>query len=220
MNSIKLWAKGCLHLHPSEVHLADTRYLNLLQKVRKILHGCSFYSVLVHHPGKLPYVPVTKKEFFELSKRLIEVIEKKTKYDVDIKNATPEKIKAHGEEWYLEQMERVDKQFKGIKDNLNQLEKLYEKELNQPAILRSWEYGIRAIEIADPTQKKFFTTANRGYQLVRANPDYMDQTQEKWKPQFMWVEWYKPVAKQNAIELDKVMREKFDFKELGNLLTR
>ncbi len=102
-----------------------------------------FYTVLVHHPGKLPYVPVTKKEFFELSKRLIEVIEKKTKYDVDIKNATPEKIKAHGEEWYLEQMERVDKQFKGIKENLTQLEKLYEKEMNQPAILRSWEYGIR-----------------------------------------------------------------------------
>jgi hypothetical protein len=179
-----------------------------------------FYSVLIHHPGKLPYVPVTKREFFELSRRLIEVREKKIKYDADIKNATPEKIKAHGEEWYLEQMDRVDKQFKGIYNNLALLEKLYEKELNQPAILRSWEYTMRDIEIADPTQKKFFTTANRGYQLVRANPDYMDQKQEKWKPQFIWVEWYKPVAMKNAIELDKVLREKFDFKELCNLLTR
>ena len=179
-----------------------------------------FYSVLIHHPGKLPYVPVTKKEFFDLSKRLIEIKEKETKNSVDIKNATPDEIKAHGEDWYLEQMERVDKQFKGINENLAQLEKLYEKEWNQPAILRSWDCGIRDIEIADPTQKKFFTTANRGYHLVRANPDYMDQTQEKWKPQFMWMQWQKPVAYKNALELDRVMREQFDFTELGKLLTK
>lgn len=92
--------------------------------------------------------------------------------------------------------------------------------MNQPAILRSWVYTIRDIEIADPTQKKFFTTANRGYQLVRANPDYMDQTQEKWKPQFIWVEWLKVVGLQNSAELDKVMREKFDFTKLGDLLTK
>lgn len=98
------------------------------------------------------------------------------------------------------------------------LRKLYEKELSQPAILRSWEYTIRTMEIADPTQRKLFTTANRGYQLVRANPDYMDQTQEKWKPQYMWVEWYKPVSMANAAALDKVMREQFQWQELGKLL--
>jgi hypothetical protein len=179
-----------------------------------------FYSVLVHHPGKLPYIPITKREFFDILKRYIDAEEKKAVYNSDIRNATQYQIKNNGEEFYGEAMERVIKQYQGIRSNLTQLEKLYEKEMSQPAILRTWEYGIRDIEIADPTQKKLFTTANRGYQLVRANPDYMDQTREKWKPQFMWVEWYKPLAKQNAIELDKVMREKFDFKELGNLLTR
>jgi hypothetical protein len=173
-----------------------------------------FYSVLIHHPGKLPYVPVTKGEFFDLYEKLIQIEEKEYQGGIESQR------KNMGEDWYNEQTDRVKKQFEGMRTNLTELKKLYAKELDQPAILRSWVYTIRDIEIADPTQKKFFTTPNRGYQLVRANPDYMDQKQEKWKPQFIWVEWYKPLAMKNAIELDKVMREQFDFKELGNLLTR
>lgn len=173
-----------------------------------------FYSVLIHQPGKLPYVPVTKGEFFDLYEKLIQIEEK------EYQDGVASERKNMGEEWYNEQTERVKKQFEGIRENLRLLRKLYEKELSQPAILRSWDYTIRTLEITDPTQKKFFTTANRGYQLVRANPDYMDQTQEKWKPQFIWVEWYKPLAMKNAIELDRVMREEFDFSELGKLLMR
>ncbi len=173
-----------------------------------------FYSVLIHQPGKLPYKPVTKGEFFDLYDKLAQVKEK------EYQDGITSQRKNMGEDWYNEQTERVKKQFEGIRENVKLLRKLYEKELNQPAILRSWEYTIRDIEITDPTQKKFFTTANRGYQLVRSNPEYMDQTQEKWKPQFMWVEWLKPLAKSNALELDKVMHEQFDFKELGKLLTK
>lgn len=173
-----------------------------------------FYSVLVHKPGKLPYVPVTKAEFFELNRKLIEVKEKEYKAGIERQR------KNMGEKWYTERADQIKKQFQGMRDNLEQLMKLYEKELNQPAILRQWDWTIRGIEIANPTQKNLFTTANRGYQLVRANPDYMDQAQEKWKPQFMWVEWFKPLAKANGLALDKVMHEKFDFKELGKLLTK
>ena len=173
-----------------------------------------FYSVLIHHPGKLPYIPVTKGEVFDLYDKLALIKEK------EIQDGIVRQRKGMGEDWYNEQTERVEKQFEGIRENTRLLRKLYEKELSQPAILRSGDYGIRDIEIADPTQKKFFTTANRGYQLVRTNPDYMDQTQEKWKPQFMWLEWYKPVAQPNAIALDKALREQFDFTELGKFLTR
>lgn len=173
-----------------------------------------FYSVLIHQPGKLPYIPVTKREVFDLYDKLTLSKEKETQ------DGIVRQRKDMGEDWYNEQTDRVKKQFEGIKENVRLLRKLYEKELSQPAILRSWEYTIRTMEIADPTQRKLFTTANRGYQLVRANPDYMDQTQEKWKPQFMWVEWYKPVAQPNAIALDKVMREQFDFTELGKLLAK
>ncbi len=173
-----------------------------------------FYSVLIHQPGKLPYIPVTKGELFDLYEKLIQSKQKEYQEGIEFQR------KNMGEEWYNERTESVKKQFEEIRSNLTALKKLYTKELNQPAILKSWDYTLRTIEIADPTQKKFFTTANRGYQLVRTNPDYMDQKQEKWKPQFMWVEWRKPVAMKNAIELDRVMKEKFDFKELGNLLTK
>lgn len=172
-----------------------------------------FYSVLVHKPGKLPYVPVTKAEFFELNRKLIEVKEKEYKAGIERQR------KNMGEDWYTERADQIKKQFQGMRDNLEQLMKLYEKELNQPAILREWEWTIRGIEIANPTQKNLFTTANRGYQLVRANPDYMEKTQAKWKPQFIWVEWFKVVGKPNSEALDKVMHEQFDFKELGKLLT-
>ena len=173
-----------------------------------------FYSVLVHHPGKLPYVPVTKAEFFELNRKLIEVKEKEYKAGIEYER------KNMGEDWYTQRADQIKNQFEGMRDNLEQLMKMYEKEMNQPAILREWDWTIRGIEIADPTQKKLFTTANRGYQLVKANPEYMDQSQEKWKPQFMWVEWFKVVSKSNSLELDKVMHEQFDFTELGKLLTQ
>lgn len=173
-----------------------------------------FYSVLIHQPGKLPYVPVTKGEFFVLNRKLID------KKEVEYKAGIDRQRKNMGEDWYTERADQIKKQFQGIRDNLDQLKKLYEKELDQPAVLRTWEWTTRNIEIANPTQKTLFTTANRGYQLVRTNPEYMDQSQPKWKPQFMWVEWYKPLAEANAQELDKVMHEQFDFKKLGKLLTK
>lgn len=172
-----------------------------------------FYSVLIHKPGKLPYVPVTKGEFFELNRKLIDVKEKEYKSGIDRQRTNM------GEDWYKERSGQIKKQFQAMRDNVGKLIILYEKELDQPAILGQWEWYLRGIEIADPTQKKLFTTAELGYQLVRANPEYMDQAQEKWKPQFMWVEWFKVVNKPNSMALDKVMHEQFSFQELGQLLT-
>lgn len=173
-----------------------------------------FYSVLIHHPGKLPYQTVTKGEFFEMNRKLID------KKEIEYKKGIDYQRKNMGEDWYKEQSERIKNQAQAMRDNFDQLVKLYEKELSQPAILRTWEWTIRDMEIANPTEKKLFTTANRGYQLVRANRDYMDQSRTKWKPQFMWVQWSKDLASQNSYELDKVMHEQFDFKELGKLLTK
>lgn len=178
-----------------------------------------FYSVLVHYPGKLPYVPITRREFFDLNQKLIEAYEKKEIFNYDIKNATAYQIKNNGEDFYKEATERVKKKYAGMRETLESLRKLYEKEMDEPAVITTWEWTSRSLEIANPTQKKLFTTPNRGYQLVQANPDYMDQTREKWKPQFIWLEWYKPVGKANADELDKAMRA-FDYGKLGKLLTK
>lgn len=172
-----------------------------------------YYAVLIHHPGKLPYIPVTKGELFEITRKLVDKTESVEQAAIDRQR------KDMGEEWYKKQTDFTKTKYPGMRDNLDKLIKLYQKELNQPAIIRSWEWTLRNLEIADPTQKNLFTTANRGYQLVRANPDYMDKTQAKWKPQYMWVEWWKPLSKKNALALDKVMQEQFDFTKLGDLLT-
>jgi len=179
-----------------------------------------FYSVLIHKPGKLPYSNVSKREFFDLYNILADTKEKEELHSYDIKNASAYQINNNGEDWYRIQTERVKKKYLEIKENLRRLEKANEKVMDQPAILKGWDCTIRTIEIVNPEQNDLFTVAARGYQLVRANPGYMDQKQEKWKPQFMWVEWQKVVGMQNSAELDKVMREKFDFKEPGKLLTK
>lgn len=171
-----------------------------------------FYSVLIHRPGQLPYVPLTKREFFQINRRLIAGMEKEYQAGV------ARQRKNMGEDWYRERTEKIKEQFDGIRNNLDQLEKLYAGEMDQPAILRTWEWTIRNLEIANPAQKNLFTTANRGYQLVRSNPGYMDPRQPKWKPQFMWVEWYKVVSKPNSLAMDKAMHEKVDFTRLGALL--
>lgn len=173
-----------------------------------------FYSVLIHHPGTFPYLPVTKGEFFEANRLLIERTEKE---DLD---GLGYQRRNMGEEWYKEQTERVRDLYLMMRKKLTQLIQIYQKELQQPAILRTWEWTIRSLEIANPDQKNLFTTANRGYQLVKANQNYMDQSQAKWKPQFMWVQWSKDLASRNSFELDKIMHEKFDFNALGNLLAQ
>jgi len=171
-----------------------------------------FYSVLIHQPGKFPYLPVTRAEFFALNKKLIDQKEKEYQQGLEFQR------NRQGEEWYRKESERVRKQFQATRDNLNKLEKAYAAELNEPVYLKTWEWTLRSVEIANPANKDIFVSPSEGFQLVRSNPDYVNKNKARWKPQFIWIKWYKPVGNPAAIELDNLLKNQFDFSKLGKLL--
>lgn len=174
-----------------------------------------FYSVLIHYPGKLPYIPVTKGEFFEICQKLIDANDLKSQKEFEWAKKSGSKIDPNVEK-------RSKDNYQTMRNNIASQKKLNEKQLDQPAVLKQNGWSIGDIGNTDATER-IFTTPNRGFQLVRPNPDYIDKSREKWKPQFMWVKWEKSLNDfypKNSIEADKMMREKFDFKALSELLTK
>jgi hypothetical protein len=119
-------------------------------------------------------------------------------------------------------IDAIPSEFQALRDKITNLEKLHEKQLNQPAVLTMPYWGFISIENIS-NEKSIFTTPNRGYQLVRVNPEYADPSREKWKPQYMWVSWsvsQEDFYPANTVALDKMIRESFDFDKLGEMLLK
>ena len=173
------------------------------------------YSVLIHYPGKLPYIQVTKGEFFEICQKLIDANDLKSQKEFELEKKGGWKIDPDVEK-------RSRDKYQNMRNNIASQIKLNEKQLDQPAVLIQNGWSIGDIGNTDATER-IFTTPTRGFQLVRPNPDYIDNNREKWKPQFMWVRWLKSLDDfypKNSIEADKMMREKFDFAKLAELLNK
>lgn len=105
-----------------------------------------------------------------------------------------------------------------MRANLDKLFQLNKEDMNEPAIIRNPEWNFNDLSRIDADRQNIFTTPEEGYQLLRANPAYVNTSLSKWKPQFMVVTWYRVAGKQNSVELDKAMREHFDFKKLEALI--
>lgn len=151
-----------------------------------------YNSVLIHRPGKSPFIPVTRGEMLDMCKKWMAIAESG-------------RIKATAN-------------VASIHANLDKLYDLNKNDLAQPAIIRMPEWNFNTLAGIDPGKQNIFTTPEDGYQLLRPDPSYVDPAVSKWRPQFMVVTWYKVTGKQNSAELDKVMREQFDFKKLGAMI--
>ena len=171
-----------------------------------------FYAVLIHYPGKLPYRNVSKDEYLDICLKLIDSEESKIlngfREEKDLDPSVPERVKQR----YMDKRDYIDA-----------LRKLNAKTLDQPAIIKiqGWEIlGYQKLE-GDNYVKNIFTTASRGFQVVRRNPEYADQSREKWKPQYIWMQWRKSLGafypKHTQI-MDDLIRTQFDFARLGKLL--
>jgi hypothetical protein len=172
-----------------------------------------YYSVLIHYPGKLPYKPISKRELLDMSLKMIDVNEaaffKGCDHQVSL-----------GYERNTDNEERMRQNYQVMRENMAAQRKLNEKTHDQPAILKESGWSIITIRNTDATER-LFSTANKGYQLVRRNPDYVDKTREKWKPQYIWLKWQKSFSTffpKNTHVFDAVMREKFDFNRLALML--
>jgi len=171
-----------------------------------------YYSVLVHYKDKLPYQAITLRELLDLSLKMIDVNEKKAKGEMANMKSAGIKV---DEAAFLS---RFNKSRQKIKD----LGKRYEKDLAKPAAISKPYWYAGTLDNLDVTED-VFTTSDKGYQLVRANPEYVDKSRDKWKPQFMWVSWwvsYETFYPENSVAFDKMMRDHFDFKQLAALLAR
>ncbi len=151
-----------------------------------------YHSVLIHRSGKLPYVPVTRGELLEMCKKWITMVESG-------------KQKATGNSV-------------SMRANLDKLYNLNKDDLDKPAIIQKAAWDFNELSNIGSDTQNIFTTPVNGYQLLRPDFSYVDQSVSKWRPQFMVVSWYKVAGKQNSAELDKVMKEQFDFKKLETLM--
>jgi hypothetical protein len=176
------------------------------------------YSVLVHKEGRLPYRPVLVKEFFDLCLQLIDFNEKKSIHEWNNLRKMGVKIEPDNEK-------KAFQEYEELRESVRRQMQRYSSILENPAILKKPEFSIVYRNIAP--NEDLFTTADRGFQLVRPNPDYVEKNVEKWKPQYIWVSWTVSV-KDNApypyygkltAKLDKMMREEFDFREIGKMLS-
>ncbi len=159
-----------------------------IRQIPEVLYS----TVLISRPGQLPYTAVTRGEFLNICKKWLGMVESG-------------KLKATGNAGTM-------------RANLDKLFQLNKEDMNEPAIIRNPEWNFNDLSRIDADRQNIFTTPEEGYQLLRANPAYVNTSLSKWKPQFMVVTWYRVAGKQNSVELDKAMREHFDFKKLEALI--
>lgn len=173
------------------------------------------YSVMVHKKAVLPFVPVSRKEFFELCRRMMEVSEEKFRKEF-------QHFKDIGIPVSKEDEDRLRDRFSEMRNQLSRQLKLSEKKLEEPAVLISPYLSISDLENA-LSGDLLFTSIQRGYQLVRSNPAYVNRQKEKWKPQFMWVSWsvrHDGFYEENTAQLDNMIRNQFDFGSLEKICER
>ena len=159
-----------------------------IRRIPEILYS----TVLISRPGQLPYTAVTKGEFLNICKKWLGMVE-------------TGKLKATGNTG-------------AMRTNLDKLFQLNKDDMDKPAIIRNPEWNFKELSNTAPDKQNIFITPEDGYQLLRPNSAYVNTSLSKWKPQFIVVTWYRVAGKQNSAELDKAMREQFDFKKLGALM--
>jgi hypothetical protein len=131
-------------------------------------------AVVLTHDGKLPWLPITQKQFL-LGLRNEWEKDKKKELDYFDKWATAQKKeeqKRNTEKFYGDKIKFLD----------DYLANKPEATLNQPAIIFSSFGG------AD-FKGKFTTVEDGGTMLVRFNPDYFKKDLPRYTPQFMVLYW-------------------------------
>ncbi|MCB0475431.1 MAG: hypothetical protein KDC69_07135 [Flavobacteriaceae bacterium] len=174
------------------------------------------YTVLVHKEGMLPYTPVSIREYFNLMRQVADAEERKEKASLEGLKKMSMNID--------EGLSKITSQYKNIRDNIARQEQINASKLEKAAILPSVDVSLSPFRNSD-TEARLFTSVNRGYQLVRPNPDYIDKNREKWKPQYIWVSWTvnrnnSPYYGKLTAKLDTMMRTEFDFEKLGEMLIK
>ena len=165
---------------------------------------------LVHRKGELPYIPVTRKQYLEKCLIHIEKFQ-----DLMIKNfeQTP-LMTGEGQGSKTEQLAELKKNKEAIlKRYRDELEQTTQQGfLDAPAIIPLTIYNM-------DEWSPIFVEENKGWMIVRANPNYMRKDLPKHVPQFFVMEW-RWNNWQSQIEIGKLIEEKFPFDKLQSMIDK
>ncbi|HET9746444.1 MAG TPA: hypothetical protein VFP97_12075 [Chitinophagaceae bacterium] len=177
--------------HHVDIFMIEGRPIRMMPVLTGKWKGYDLYSpeagsgdkmVLLHRPGMLPYIPVTRKQYLE---RSIEYFER------FFANTLKASENPEGLNLLMEKKER-DEQTKKLQKYRDDILKYYQDELDAttraglletPAIT---DEGIADMDISNPI---FTTQENGGILLVTENPAYMKKDLPKYIPQLIVYMW-------------------------------
>lgn len=167
-----------------EVMCIDGRPIKMMPTVKGMWKGYPLYSpepgsvaniVLLHRDGKLPYIPVTRKQYLE---RCIDYIPKF--YEPNLKSFELIPDKQQKDEMIKNYQKQKEGQLKRYKDELETTTKA--NLLDAPAIIPLYIFEISNNPI-------FSTEETGGHMMVTENPTYIRKDLPKYAPQFIVIAW-------------------------------
>lgn len=165
---------------------------------------------LIHRKGELPYIPVTRKQYLE---KCIAHLEKSQDELIRNFEKMPASAVADHATW--------KEQLTELKKNKEVILKRYRNELDE-----STKQGLLNAPVIIPVTiyntdewNPIFVEEDKGFMIVRANPDYMQKELPKYVPQFFVMSW-KWNDWQPQIDVGKLIEEKFPFDKLQALIDK
>lgn len=208
--------------------------------------GSSTQSVLIHRPGMLPYIPVTRKQYLDHSiKHLTTIYDKMIKDFEQVpvrtpeeqekeKNAKLEKFKKDfgsdpkklksAVDYYLSgyqtDQQRRDEQVNKIKKDKTDILKRYQDELEKTTKEGLLDSPASVVVLHSPDLvTPIFAAEDKGPMLVTDNPDYVRKDLPKHIPQFFVLTW-KGMSKGVRGEVGKIIKEKFPIEKLQAMIDK
>lgn len=207
----------------------------------KNVNGLWVYAWMITYPGKLPYIPVTRKEYLlearqEVAKTQIEVIEKVKKNTTIRPAAEQEAAKKKEVEYfkknypynprrwqrYLEDYQTDEQKLQAAIDHMT---KQYQATLK---IMDDLLKTLSSEELQKPAIVSEIATAFKGFEddfsernanmLIRWNPDYFDKKLSKAAPQFFTVLIRENRRDLPYVEITRLFKQKFRFDALSSML--
>jgi len=203
--------------------------------------GLWVYAWMITYPGKLPYIPVTRKEYLlearqEVAKTQTEVIENVKKYTV-IRPAAEQEAAKQKELAYLKKsypdnprrwqryLEDYQTDEQRLQASINHMTGQYQATLK---LMDDLLKNLSAEELQKPAVISVIATAFKGFEddfkeknanmLIRWNPDYFDNKLSKASPQFFTVFLRENRRDLPAVEITRLFKQKFRFEVLSSML--
>lgn len=199
------------------------------------------YAWMITYPGKLPYIPVTRREYLEearqeIAKTQTEVIEGAKKNTTIRPAAVQEAAKQREVEYfkknypdnprrwqrYLEDYQTDEQK---LQASINHMTKQYQATLK---IMNDLLKNLSPEELQKPAVVSEIAAAFKGFEddfiernanmLIRWNPDYFNKELSKAVPQFFTVLIRERRADLPAVEITRLFKQKFRFDALSSML--